>query len=75
MPSITGVGMYGFRGLGVGRYENACRETPALRMKRSDWDVVLTTDLTGSFLCIQLILYPKSRAPSVSSPKALHRRH
>lgn len=28
----------------------------ALRMKREDWDVVLTTNLTGAFLCTQQVL-------------------
>ena len=28
----------------------------ALRMKRADWDAVLTTNLTGTFLCIQQVL-------------------
>jgi len=28
----------------------------AMRMKRADWDAVLTTNLTGSFLCIQQVL-------------------
>jgi 3-oxoacyl-[acyl-carrier protein] reductase len=34
----------------------------ALRMKRADWDAVLTTNLTGSFLCIQQVLHPMMRA-------------
>jgi 3-oxoacyl-[acyl-carrier protein] reductase len=34
----------------------------ALRMKRADWDTVLTTNLTGSFLCIQQVLQPMMKA-------------
>jgi 3-oxoacyl-[acyl-carrier protein] reductase len=34
----------------------------ALRMKRADWDLVLNTNLTGSFLCIQQVLHPMMRA-------------
>ena len=34
----------------------------ALRMKRADWDAVLTTNLTGSFLCIQQVLPPMMKA-------------
>ena len=32
------------------------RDTLALRMKRADWDAVLTVNLTGAFLCIQQVL-------------------
>jgi 3-oxoacyl-[acyl-carrier protein] reductase len=32
------------------------KDTLALRMKREDWDAVLQTNLTGSFLCIQQVL-------------------
>lgn len=32
------------------------RDTLALRMKREDWDTVLQTNLTGSYLCIQQAL-------------------
>lgn len=34
----------------------------AVRMKREDWDVVLQTNLTGSFLCTQQVLQPMMRA-------------
>ena len=32
------------------------RDTLALRMKRADWDAVIQTNLTGTFLCIQQVL-------------------
>jgi 3-oxoacyl-[acyl-carrier protein] reductase len=32
------------------------RDTFAVRMKRDDWDAVLQTNLTGSFLCCQQVL-------------------
>jgi 3-oxoacyl-[acyl-carrier protein] reductase len=32
------------------------RDTLALRMKKDDWDAVLQTNLTGSFLCCQQVL-------------------
>jgi 3-oxoacyl-[acyl-carrier protein] reductase len=32
------------------------RDTLVLRMKRADWDAVLTTNLTGAHLCIQAVL-------------------
>src|SRR5688500_7816396 len=38
------------------------RDGLALRMKRDDWDSVLTTNLTGSFLCMQQVLQPMMRA-------------
>lgn len=38
------------------------RDGLALRMKRDDWDAVLDTNLTGSFLCIQQVLQPMMRA-------------
>jgi 3-oxoacyl-[acyl-carrier protein] reductase len=38
------------------------RDGLALRMKRADWDAVLTTNLTGTFLCIQQVLHPMMRA-------------
>jgi 3-oxoacyl-[acyl-carrier protein] reductase len=34
----------------------------AVRMKREDWDIVLQTNLTGTFLCIQQVLQPMMRA-------------
>jgi 3-oxoacyl-[acyl-carrier protein] reductase len=34
----------------------------AVRMKREDWDSVITTNLTGSFLCIQQVLQSMLRA-------------
>ena len=34
----------------------ATRDALALRMKRKDWDEVLTTNLTSCFLCIQQVL-------------------
>lgn len=34
----------------------------AVRMKRDDWDSVLTTNLTGTFLCIQQVLQSMMRA-------------
>lgn len=38
------------------------RDTLALRMKRSDWDEVLQTNLTGAFLMTQAVLNPMLRA-------------
>jgi 3-oxoacyl-[acyl-carrier protein] reductase len=38
------------------------RDGLAVRMKRADWDAVLTTNLTGSFLCIQQVLQSMMRA-------------
>jgi 3-oxoacyl-[acyl-carrier protein] reductase len=38
------------------------RDGLALRMKREDWDAVLQTNLTGSFLCIQQVLQCMMRA-------------
>lgn len=38
------------------------RDGLAVRMKRADWDSVLETNLTGSFLCIQQVLHPMMRA-------------
>lgn len=32
------------------------RDTLVLRMKRTDWDAVITTNLTGAHLCIQAVL-------------------
>ena len=32
------------------------RDTLALRMKKDDWDMVIQTNLTGSFLCCQQVL-------------------
>jgi 3-oxoacyl-[acyl-carrier protein] reductase len=32
------------------------RDTLALRMKKEDWDAVLQTNLTGSFLCMQAVM-------------------
>jgi 3-oxoacyl-[acyl-carrier protein] reductase len=37
------------------------RDQLALRMKRSDWDEVLNTNLTGAFLCAQQALGPMIR--------------
>jgi 3-oxoacyl-[acyl-carrier protein] reductase len=37
------------------------RDGLALRMKRGDWDIVLQTNLSGSFFCIQQILSPMIR--------------
>ena len=37
------------------------RDQLALRMKRSDWDTVITTNLTASFLCSQMVLKPMIR--------------
>lgn len=37
------------------------RDGLALRMKRDDWDVVLQTNLSGSFFCIQQVLHPMVR--------------
>jgi 3-oxoacyl-[acyl-carrier protein] reductase len=34
----------------------------AIRMKRMDWDAVLATNLTGTFLCIQQVLQPMMKA-------------
>jgi 3-oxoacyl-[acyl-carrier protein] reductase len=38
------------------------RDGLAVRMKRADWDCVIETNLTGSFLCIQQVLHPMMRA-------------
>ena len=38
------------------------RDTLLLRMKRADWDAVLTTNLTGVFLVTQALLNPMLRA-------------
>jgi 3-oxoacyl-[acyl-carrier protein] reductase len=38
------------------------RDGLAVRMKRADWDTVLDTNLTGTFLCIQQVLQPMMRA-------------
>ena len=38
------------------------RDGLAVRMKRQDWDAVLQTNLTGSFVCIQQVLQPMMRA-------------
>jgi 3-oxoacyl-[acyl-carrier protein] reductase len=38
------------------------RDGLALRMKRADWDAVLATNLTGTFLCIQQVLQPMMKA-------------
>lgn len=38
------------------------RDGLALRMKRADWDAVLDTNLTGTFLCIQQVLQPMMKA-------------
>src|SRR5689334_19542403 len=32
------------------------KDTLLLRMKRADWDSVLTTNLTGAFLCTQAVI-------------------
>ncbi len=32
------------------------RDTLAMRMKRADWDDVINTNLTGSFLCMQAVI-------------------
>ena len=37
------------------------RDQLALRMKRSDWDAVIATNLTASFLCSQAVLKPMVR--------------
>jgi 3-oxoacyl-[acyl-carrier protein] reductase len=37
------------------------RDNLALRMKRSDWDAVLETNLTGAFTCIQQVLHGMMR--------------
>ena len=37
------------------------RDNLALRMKRDDWDAVIRTNLTGSFLCIQQVLQSMMR--------------
>jgi 3-oxoacyl-[acyl-carrier protein] reductase len=37
------------------------RDGLAMRMKRDDWDVVLQTNLSGSFFCIQQVLSPMVR--------------
>ena len=38
------------------------RDGLAVRMKRTDWDEVLTTNLTGTFLCCQQVLQNMMRA-------------
>src|ERR1700742_45384 len=38
------------------------RDTLLLRMKRTDWDAVMTTNLTGAFLLTQALLNPMLRA-------------
>jgi 3-oxoacyl-[acyl-carrier protein] reductase len=38
------------------------RDTLLLRMKRADWDAVMTTNLTGAFLLTQSLLNPMLRA-------------
>jgi 3-oxoacyl-[acyl-carrier protein] reductase len=38
------------------------RDNLLLRMKRADWDAVLTTNLTGTFLLTQAVLNPMLRA-------------
>ena len=38
------------------------RDALALRMKRHDWDFVITTNLTGTFLCCQQVLPGMMRA-------------
>ena len=38
------------------------RDTLLLRMKRADWDAVITTNLTGAFLLTQAMLNPMLRA-------------
>src|SRR6202044_1246895 len=38
------------------------RDTLLLRMKRADWDAVITTNLTGAFLLTQALLNPMLRA-------------
>jgi 3-oxoacyl-[acyl-carrier protein] reductase len=38
------------------------RDTLALRMKRADWDDVLSTNLTGAFLMTQTVLSPMLKA-------------
>ena len=38
------------------------RDTLLLRMKRADWDAVMTTNLTGAFLLTQALLNPMLRA-------------
>jgi 3-oxoacyl-[acyl-carrier protein] reductase len=38
------------------------RDTLLLRMKRADWDAVMTTNLTGAFLFTQALLNPMLRA-------------
>ena len=40
------------------------RDQLALRMKRSDWDAVIATNLTASFLCSQAVLKPMIRKRS-----------
>lgn len=40
------------------------RDQLALRMKRSDWDAVIVTNLTASFLCSQAVLKPMIRKRS-----------
>lgn len=37
------------------------KDNLALRMKPDDWDIVLRTNLTGAFLCIQQVLQPMMR--------------
>lgn len=38
------------------------RDGLALRMKRDDWDAVLTTNLTGTFLCTQQVMHGMLKA-------------
>src|SRR5271163_1320455 len=38
------------------------RDTLLLRMKRADWDAVMTTNLTGAFLLTQALINPMLRA-------------
>jgi len=40
------------------------RDQLLLRMKREDWDAVLTTNLTGTFLCAQAVVKPMIRQRS-----------
>jgi len=40
------------------------RDQLLLRMKREDWDAVLATNLTGTFLCAQAVVKPMIRQRS-----------
>ena len=40
------------------------RDQLLMRMKREDWDAVLTTNLTGAFICTQAVLRPMMRQRS-----------